>query len=132
MTEPESQISRLISEPISVDIYVEKLEVIRLKGHLRPDERPQVLRSFFAMHKESHEITPANSINPQRRTPKLCGVAKDTFSKLVKNWIEVSRSSLNNATTLSLFVNQKPKTDCGTVHFTIVPSIGVDFKKRET
>ena len=128
MTEPEIQISRLISEPISVDRHVEKLDDIRLKGYLQPDERRQLLPSFFAMHKESHEKTPVNSINAQTRTGKLC---ERYCSRLVTNWIEVSRSSLNNTTTLSLLVNQKPKTDCDTVHFTIVPSNDVFQETRD-
>ena len=85
MTEPEGQISRLISEPISVDIHSEKLDDTRVKGHLRLDERRQILRSFFALHKGSREITPRKSINARTRTAKLFGVAKDTVSRLVTN-----------------------------------------------
>ena len=122
MTEPENQIARSISDPISVDMNVEKLDNIRQTGHLRPDERRQVLRVFFALHKDSRERTLGKSINARSRTVKLCGVAEDTVSRLVTNWIKASRTSLRNTTTLSLFVNQKLKTGRNTVQCTRVPA----------
>ena len=69
------------------------------------------------------------SINARTRTAKLCDVAKDTDSRLVTNWIEVSRSSIMNTTTLSLLANLKPKTDCDTVQSTIIPSNHVVFQE---
>ena len=85
MIEPESQISLLVSEPISVDVHVEKLDGIRLKSHLRPNERRQGLRSFFALRKDSPEITPGMSINARTKTAKLYALAKDTVSRIVTN-----------------------------------------------
>ena len=107
MAEPENQIFRSISYPISVDMNVEKLDNIRQKSHLRPDERRQVLRVFCALHKDSRERTPWMSSNALSRTAKLCRVAKDTVPSLLTKWIKASRTSLSNTTTLSLFVNQK-------------------------
>ena len=85
MIEPESQIPRLISDPISIDMNVEKLDNIRQKGHLRPDERRQVLRVLFALHKDSRERTPGKYNNARSRTARMCGVAKDTVSRLATN-----------------------------------------------
>ena len=129
MTDSESQISWLISDPISVNIIVEKLEGVRLKGNLRINQHRQVLRSFFVLNKNSREIKPGKSINARTRTLKLCGFAKGTVPRLVTSWIDVSRSSLNNTITLSLFVNQKPETDCDTVQSTIVSSNDAVFQE---
>ena len=115
------------TDPYSIQKQLERLEKLCRKGHLRPDERRNILRVFFALHHDSRENSNNSPVNARTRTSKLCGVSTDTVGRLLTSWTKNSQTSSCTDEELSAFIAKPPSGGNTSKKSTRVPDVSQLF-----